>query len=161
MNLKEAGISFDPNDTGTIKIVKQRARMALKRAWRSQMRIEPTPAEKALKVALRGLGVNFTHQAIVHGFIPDFWCEAFSLIVEVDGTSHNGRLDYDDWRDEIFRRKGIEVVRVSNLDALRYPATCLAKVERAMRIQAAGFSDKRKKRLLSRCAGIARRIVEK
>lgn len=159
-NLKEVGIGWDPNDNYQIKIVKQRARMAVKKAWRQQMRVEPTTAEKAMKVLLKSLGVNFTHQAIVHGFIPDFWCAAFGVIVEVDGTSHHDRFDYDAWRDGILRTKKLAVVRFSNNEVFSQPKTCVARVESALRHQAARFTKKRLKRLLDRTSGPSRVIVE-
>lgn len=158
-NLKEVGIGWNPKDDYQSRILKQRARMAIKRAWRHQMKVDPTPAEAAAKHLLKRLGVKFTPQAIVHGFIPDFWCAVFRVAVEIDGSSHNSRLDYDSWRDGILSGSKIEVVRLTNNEVFDYPATCIARVEAAMKRQAATWTKKRKQKASQNCTGIAADIL--
>lgn len=47
--------------------------------------------------------------------IFDFWCQKLGCAVEVDGTSHDGRGDYDAYRDRYnYLRSGIVVFRVRN-----------------------------------------------
>ena len=59
------------------------------------------------------LGFDFTRQATIGNFIVDFLCEAKKVIIEVDGSSHIGREDYDRGRDEYLWGAGYNVIRVS------------------------------------------------
>ena len=81
-----------------------------------QMRGEMTPSEAILWERLRcsALGVNFRRQQIIDGFIADFYCHSEALAVEVDGPIHNP--EYDQQRDQIFAKRGIRVLRVTNND---------------------------------------------
>jgi len=49
-------------------------------------------------------------------FIPDFYCPRARLIIEVDGKVHDRTKDYDHWRTEILRHKGLRVIRFRNED---------------------------------------------
>lgn len=59
------------------------------------------------------MGVRFYKQAILLGFIADFWCPRAGLVVEVDGPCHLARRAYDRRRDALLSFKGIETMRVS------------------------------------------------
>lgn len=124
-------LKASPADKGRMRQAKQQARSTIKRAWRGEMRAKPTPAEAALADALKPLGVKFTRQAIVHGFIPDFWCAKHKLIVEVDGLVHSlaGQKEYDKKRDGILRAKGITILRFSNDEVLNDASRCVTQIE--------------------------------
>ena len=47
-------------------------------------------------------------------FIPDFFCSTARLAIELDGSSHNGKQDYDQWRSEILSKMHITVLRFKN-----------------------------------------------
>lgn len=66
------------------------------------------------RLVSRRLGLKFRQQAIVRGWIVDFWCPAAKLVVEVDGPIHEGRVEYDQNRDAVMGEMGIEVLRVTN-----------------------------------------------
>jgi Protein of unknown function (DUF559) len=57
------------------------------------MRRNPTPSEHALWQALRGskLGVKFRRQHVLAPFIVDFYAASLRLVIEVDGSAHEGR----------------------------------------------------------------------
>ena len=83
----------------------------------SHMRQNPTPTEGMLWKALRAKqvrGVRFNRQRVVFGWIVDFWCPALLMVVEVDGTSHEGRAGEDARRDGVLAAKGIITLRVTN-----------------------------------------------
>ena len=90
-----------------------------------RMRRKMTPAENAFwdLVRLRAFGVNFHRQKLVAGYICDFWCPEKRLIVEVDGSAHKGRQDYDQDRDMHLRTAipGARIVRFTNEQVLRMP----------------------------------------
>jgi len=83
-----------------------------------EMRETPTPCEKLLwaKLKRRQLGVGFHRQKLIGGYIVDFWCPKFKLIVEVDGPYHQSpkQIIYDQNRDQALRAYGAKIVRFSN-----------------------------------------------
>jgi very-short-patch-repair endonuclease len=89
------------------------------RRFASRMRSKPTPSESALWECLRLKrlgGFRFRQQAIVFGFIADFYCPRCKLVVEVDGECH---LDEqvrarDEMRTAKFATAGILVLRFTN-----------------------------------------------
>ena len=62
------------------------------------------------------LGLNFDRQKVIGNFIADFACEDKRIIIEVDGTSHIGREEYDRERDEYLTGAGFRVIRISTDD---------------------------------------------
>lgn len=80
------------------------------------MRRNPTEAEDVLwqRVRRKQLGLRFHRQTCMYGFIVDFWCPKKSLVVEVDGPSHDGRSLEDSKRDSILAGHGIKTVRFQN-----------------------------------------------
>jgi|GEM_PF-674794 len=79
------------------------------RQWAKDLRQNPAPGEAELWERLRGksLGFRFRRQAILHGWIADFWCPAKRLVVEVDGASHGSKQSrIRDWgRDKTLSEK--------------------------------------------------------
>lgn len=91
--------------------------------WAKKMRREPAAGEAELWERLRGnkLGFRFRRQAIVRGWIADFWCPAKRLIVEIDGGSHHlaHKRAADVVRDEALAKKlDIRTLRVPLKDVL-------------------------------------------
>jgi very-short-patch-repair endonuclease len=89
-----------------------------KKAYAREHRRHMTPSECALWQAIRGgaLGLRFRRQAVVLGWIADFWCPAVKLVVEVDGGYHSTpeRRAIDARRDAHMASYGIRVVRLTN-----------------------------------------------
>lgn len=79
------------------------------------------------------LGYSFQRQAIVCGFIPDFWCYQARVVVEVDGTVHEwkDKIAADKRRDEIFLRAGITVLRFTNEDVREGISAVLLRIWKA------------------------------
>ena len=66
-------------------------------------RHDPTPAEAAAWALLRNrrcLGLKFRRQHVIRGFIVDFYCAEFHLVLEVDGGVHGDRAqaEFDEAR---------------------------------------------------------------
>lgn len=94
-----------------------------KEAYARHLREHMTPAEWALWLELESWaadGIVFEAQAIVRGWIVDFYAPELRLVVEVDGGIHSAASQYhrDQHRDTILRRDGYSVVRVTNRDVL-------------------------------------------
>lgn len=80
------------------------------------MRANPTPSEKVLWDELRAkkLGVRFRRQAIIMGWIVDFYCPSQRLVLELDGKVH-GEIENqsrDIERDKVMKTRGLRVLRI-------------------------------------------------
>ena len=78
-----------------------------------------TPMEARLWQHLRDRrceGHKFRRQVVLDRYIADFYCAASCLLVEVDGSSHNGTIERDAVRDEWLGLHGYHTLRVTNTD---------------------------------------------
>jgi very-short-patch-repair endonuclease len=67
-----------------------------------EMRRNPTPGERVLWNRLRArqlAGLKFRRQHVLSPYIGDFYCAAAKLVVEIDGSCHEGREHWDAHRD--------------------------------------------------------------
>jgi len=102
-----------------------------------EMRKAPTDAERKLWYLLRRGkldGYRFRRQVPIAGYILDFCCLEAGLGVEADGGQHYDKRgkEYDDRRSEILNRKGIRIIRFSDIDILKHPAAVYATIYRAL-----------------------------
>jgi very-short-patch-repair endonuclease len=98
-----------------------------------------TPTERALWDRLRADrlgGFHFRRQQVIDGFIADFYCHAAALVVEADGSAHDGREAADADRDRVFAGRGLFVLRVRNEDVAADIEGVLARIEGACRRRA-------------------------
>ncbi len=65
------------------------------------------------------LGVKFTKQKPIGNYVVDFYCKECNLVIEVDGSSHDGKFEYDRVRDEYMTDQGIKVLRFWDTDILK------------------------------------------
>ena len=85
----------------------------------SHMRRNPTEPEKRVWRILSSSqleGFKFRRQAVIPPFIADFLCPSESLIVEVDGDTHDAGKDR--LRDDLLATRGYCTVRVDNNDVM-------------------------------------------
>ena len=64
----------------------------------------------------RMLGYDFHRQKPIDNFVVDFFCPELLLAIEVDGNSHEGRIQHDEERQRLIERFGIEFLRFDDLD---------------------------------------------
>ena len=103
------------------------------------MRLNPTEPEKRLWRNLSNSqvdGLKFRRQEVIGPYIADFMCPARSLIVEVDGDTHDEAKDR--LRDDVLEQFGFLVLRVTNADVM----TNAEGVVDAIRHTAAGRSSR-------------------
>jgi leucyl-tRNA synthetase len=91
-----------------------------KLGYARQMRKAPTKAEAIMweKVRRNKLGYSIRRQAIILGFIVDFYCPQRRLVIELDGPIHESRKEYDRARDAAIGSLGIRIVRFKNSEVL-------------------------------------------
>ena len=87
-----------------------------KRRKAKYMRGAPTGIERIMWNILRnkGCGARFIRQALVCGYIADFYCPSLKIVVEADGPHHAMQESYDRKRDGVMRKAGIKVLRFSS-----------------------------------------------
>jgi very-short-patch-repair endonuclease len=58
--------------------------------------------------------MDFDRQRIIGSFIVDFYVKSLGLIIEIDGSSHNGKEEYDARREEFLVSLDLIVFRISD-----------------------------------------------
>lgn len=103
----------------------------------AHMRMFPTKHESWVWLILVKAGIHeeFQRQPVILGYIPDFahsgvradGKRCMPFIIEVDGSSHNGRKarQYDAKRDLAFKHAGYAILRVHNDRATADPQAVL------------------------------------
>ena len=86
-----------------------------------ELRRNASIAERVLWNRLRGrqlAGATFRRQQVIGRYIADFYCAESSLVIELDGRSHNNSIREDVVRTEFLRSRGYRVVRFTNDEVL-------------------------------------------
>lgn len=68
--------------------------------------------------AKRFYGYQFNRQYAIDNYIVDFICRRLKLIIEVDGMSHQYKIEADRKRDEVLNSLGYEVLRVTESEVM-------------------------------------------
>ncbi len=87
------------------------------RDYRKSLRSNSTPAEGLLWRLLKGRqvgGYKFRRQQGIGQYVLDFYCPELRLSIELDGSSHDHRYDYDEQRTSFLAKQGIKVLRYRN-----------------------------------------------
>lgn len=74
-------------------------------------------------------GFQFNRQKPLGRFIADFYCKPLKLVIEVDGSSHQGREEYDRDRDIELQKLGLTVLRFSDIDVRKNIRGVLKAIE--------------------------------
>ncbi|CCF20251.1 conserved protein of unknown function [Pseudorhizobium banfieldiae] len=98
-----------------------------------RMRRALTDAELRLWNELRAhrlMGLSFRRQMPIAGYIVDFACPAYKLVVEVDGSQHGeaDAITYDQARTGRLEALGWKVMRVWNDEVLKQPQNVCAAI---------------------------------
>jgi len=62
--------------------------------------------------------IDFDRQRIIGNYIVDFYVKTLGLVVEIDGTSHNSKEDYDNSRETFLKSYGLKVFRTTDFRVL-------------------------------------------
>ena len=75
----------------------------------------------------RGLlnGLDFDRQKIIGNYIVDFYCAEKNAVIEVDGSSHDDKADYDAQRDAFLAGLGLRVIHILDKDVRRDTAAVI------------------------------------
>lgn len=58
--------------------------------------------------------IDFDRQRIIGSYIVDFYVKSLGLIIEIDGSSHNDKEEYDNVREYFFVNLGLNIFRISD-----------------------------------------------
>ncbi|APC91549.1 MULTISPECIES: endonuclease domain-containing protein [Francisella] len=62
------------------------------------------------------LNLDFNRQKIIGNYIVDFYCPSLNIVIEVDGSSHNDKFEYDEQRQVYLESLGLHVERILDED---------------------------------------------
>ena len=63
-------------------------------------------------------GLDFDRQKIIGNYIVDFYCAEKNAIIEIDGSSHGDKEDYDKQRDDFLISLSQTVIHIGVVDVL-------------------------------------------
>lgn len=63
-------------------------------------------------------GLDFDRQKIIGNYIVDFYCANCNVVVEIDGSSHDNKQDYDAERDEFLESLGLTVIHIPVVEVM-------------------------------------------
>ena len=83
-----------------------------------ELRKNSTLSEVLLWLKIKGktMGVEFHRQVPIDNFIVDFYCHELMLAIEIDGSSHDEKQDYDQNRQLILENLGVRFIRFRDID---------------------------------------------
>jgi very-short-patch-repair endonuclease len=61
-------------------------------------------------------GFDFDRQKIIGNYIVDFYCAEKQAVIEVDGSSHDDKAEYDAQRDAFLIGLGLCVIHILDVD---------------------------------------------
>jgi very-short-patch-repair endonuclease len=62
------------------------------------------------------LGLDFDRQKIIGNYIVDFYCAEKEFVLEIDGSSHDNKVEYDALRDAFLTGLGLTVIHILDID---------------------------------------------
>ena len=62
------------------------------------------------------LKFDIDRQVIIGNFIVDFFVPELGLVFEIDGSSHNSKIEYDAERDNFMQSLNLQIVRISDIE---------------------------------------------
>ena len=61
-------------------------------------------------------GLDFDRQKIIGNYIVDFYCASLGVVIEIDGYSHENKVDYDSIREDYLKSLGLTVIHILDSD---------------------------------------------
>lgn len=64
-------------------------------------------------------GIDFDRQRVIGNYIVDFYIKKLGLVIEIDGSSHDHKEEYDAQREEFLVSLGLRVYRIKVKDVMQ------------------------------------------
>jgi very-short-patch-repair endonuclease len=97
-----------------------------------KLRKNSTPGEIELWKLVKNkqvLGYQFRRQRPIKNYIVDFYCKELRLAIEIDGSSHYYKVEYDQKRQKKLEQLGITFLRFSEEDTKENPDYVVMEIE--------------------------------
>jgi len=78
------------------------------------------------------MGVKFKRQRSIDNFIVDFMSQEIGLIIEIDGSSHDNKGQYDRYRQDKLSSLGYHIIRFSEGEVLNQLNEVADQIEHAI-----------------------------
>ena len=73
--------------------------------------------------------IDFDRQRVIGNFIVDFYIKQLGLVIEIDGSSHDTKVEYDKIREEYLFSLGLKIYRIKVIDVMQNMSVTLNKLE--------------------------------
>lgn len=106
------------------------------KSFARMLRKEMTPAEQKLWKIIRGRSVEncrFLRQKPILSYIADFYCSELLLVIEIDGSSHDQKVELDFDRSQCLKEFGVTVIRYTNKQIMNELPRVLRHLKRVIR----------------------------
>ena len=96
------------------------------------LRSNSTLSEVLLWLQLKNkkLGFDFHRQKPIDNFIVDFFCPRLMLAIEIDGESHNDKIEYDEFRQKKLEKLGVRFIRFRDIDVKNNMQGCIDSLKK-------------------------------
>jgi len=64
-------------------------------------------------------GYDFDRQKIIGNYIVDFYCTNCNVVIEIDGSSHDDKVEYDAERDTFLESLGLTVIHIPVIEVMQ------------------------------------------
>ena len=62
--------------------------------------------------------IDFDRQRVIGNYIVDFYIKGLGLIIEINGSSHNEKVEYDERREKYFKDLGLQVWKTTSTEVM-------------------------------------------
>ena len=73
--------------------------------------------------------IDFDRQRVIGNYIVDFYIKQLGLVIEIDGTSHIGKEEYDNERENFLISLNLKVYRITIGDILNNMTKTITELE--------------------------------
>ena len=73
--------------------------------------------------------IDFDRQRIIGNFIVDFYVKTLGLVIEIDGSSHDNKVEYDAARQAYLENLGLKVYRITDIDVKKRLGIVMSELE--------------------------------
>lgn len=73
--------------------------------------------------------IDFDRQRVIGNYIVDFYVKSLSLVIEIDGSSHDDKQEYDAARQTYLEDLGLRVYRIKDIEVKKNINLVMRKLE--------------------------------
>lgn len=74
-------------------------------------------------------GIDFDRQRVIGNYIVDFYVKKLGLVIEIDGSSHDNKEEYDAEREAFLVALNLRVYRIKVIDVMKRMAAVIIGLE--------------------------------